>query len=104
GAALAWRESTLPPFARLLTEFSNIRTFTPGYLVELFQRFVPVQMVVAVVLVVLVYLLINRWIRTTTFVLLALIAMPIWYGTGITLPGAKAQQATAQSDGSPRAD
>ncbi|MEK7321194.1 MAG: cellulose biosynthesis protein BcsG, partial [Pseudomonadota bacterium] len=93
GAALAWRESTLPPFARLLTEFSNIRTFTPGYLVELFQRFVPVEMVVAVVLVVLVYLLINRWIRTTTLVLLALIAMPIWYGTGITLPGAKAQQA-----------
>ena len=79
GAALAWRESTLPPFARLLTEFSNIRTFTPGYLVELFQRFVPVEMVVAVVLVVLVYLLINRWIRTTTLVLLALIAMPIWY-------------------------
>ena len=104
GAALAWRESTLPPFARLLTEFSNIRTFTPGYLVELFQRFVPVEMVVAVVLVVLVYRLINRWIRTTTLVLLALIAMPIWYGTGITLPGAKAQQATAQSAGSARAD
>ena len=29
GAALAWRESTLPPFTRLLTEFSNIRAFTP---------------------------------------------------------------------------
>jgi cellulose synthase operon protein YhjU len=83
GAALAWRESTLPPFARC-SQVSNI-TFTPDTWWSYSSASCRWRW----------WwpwcwwswsLLINRWIRTTTFVLLALIAMPIWYGTGITLP------------------
>lgn len=103
GAALAWRESTLPPFERVIAQFSNISEFTPAYLVELLQRLVSVQLVVAVLLVLVVYLLVNRWVRTTTFVLIALFAMPFWYGLGINLPGGKGQ-AMARAADSPRAD
>jgi len=102
GAALAWRESNLPPFERVISQFANIRAFTPAYLVELFQRLVTIQMVVAALLVLAAFLLVNRWLRTTTFVLLALFAMPFWYGLGITLPGREA--AVARAADSPRAD
>jgi len=102
GAALAWRESTLPPFERVISQFANIRAFTPAYLMELLQRLVTIQMVVAVLLVLVIYLLLNRWLRTTTFVLIALFAMPFWYGLGVTLPGRGA--AVAQAANSPRAD
>jgi len=104
GAALAWRESALPPFERVISQFSNIQAFTPAYLLELFQRVVSVQMVVAVVVTLLAYLMINRWIRTTTFVLIALIAAPFWFGLGIAVPGANANQAGTQASDSPRAD
>jgi hypothetical protein len=98
GAALAWRESTLPPFARC-SQVSNI-TFTPDTWWSYSSASCRWRW----------WwpwcwwswsLLINRWIRTTTFVLLALIAMPIWYGTGITLPRRRLSK-PAQSDGSPR--
>ncbi|WP_244785625.1 cellulose biosynthesis protein BcsG [Cupriavidus pauculus] len=103
GAALAWRESTLPPFERVISQFSNISEFTPAYLVELLQRLVSIQMVVAALLVLGVYLLVNRWLRTTTFVLIALLAMPFWYGLGIGTRGASAANVAGAAD-SPRAD
>ena len=103
GAALAWRESTLPPFERVISQFSNISAFTPAYLSELLQRFITIQMVVAALLVLAVYFLVNRWLRTTTFVLIALIAMPFWYGLGISMPGGTGQ-AVARAADSPRAD
>src|SRR5690349_2065616 len=59
GAALAWRESMLPPFERVISQFANISAFTPAYLVELLQRLVSIQLVVAVLLVLVVFLLVN---------------------------------------------
>lgn len=102
GASLAWHESTLPPFERVISQFSNISAFTPAYLLELLQRVITIQMVVAILVVLAVYLLVNRWVRTTTFVLIALFAMPFWYGLGIGLPGTSGQ-AVARAN-NPRAD
>ncbi|WP_454055837.1 cellulose biosynthesis protein BcsG [Cupriavidus sp. Marseille-Q8015] len=102
GAALAWRESTLPPFERVISQFANIRAFTPAYLLELLQRLVSIQLVVAALLVLVVFLLVNRWVRITTFVLIALIAMPFWHGLGVALPDRVT--AVARAADSPRAD
>ncbi|MEN7526448.1 cellulose biosynthesis protein BcsG [Cupriavidus sp. DL-D2] len=104
GAALAWHESTLPPFERVISQFTNISEFTPAYLLELLQRIVSIQLVVAALLVLALFLLVNRWVRTTTFVLIALFAMPFWYGLGVNLPGAGARQAAARTADSPRAN
>lgn len=104
GAMLAYRESTLPPFARVVSQFSNVSAFTPEYLLELAQRIVSLQMVVAIALAVLLYLIINRWVRVTTFVLLALIAIPFWHGTGDGNPPTRLNQMTARAADTPRAD
>ncbi|MCT9123382.1 cellulose biosynthesis protein BcsG [Cupriavidus gilardii] len=87
GVALLYHESNLPPFARVMSQFSNLSAFTPAYLLELLQRFVSPNLVLGAIVVTLAYLVINRWVRVTTFVLLALIVVPLWQGTG-TVPTA----------------
>ncbi|SDC84866.1 cellulose synthase operon protein YhjU [Cupriavidus sp. YR651] len=104
GAALAWRESTLPPFARVVSQFSNIQAFTPAYLLELAQRLISLQMVVAIIVVLIAYWLVNRWLRVTTLVLIALVAMPFWYGVGVGNPATRLNQMTARAADTPRAN
>jgi cellulose synthase operon protein YhjU len=82
GAALLYRESALPPFERVVSQLSNIQNFTAGYLLELAQRVIRPEMVIGAVAVLLVYLLLNRWVRVTTLVLIALVAVPLWGGLG----------------------
>jgi len=95
GVALLYHESNLPPFARVVSQFSNLSAFTPAYLLELLQRFVSPQMVLGAIVVTLAYLVINRWVRVTTFVLLALVLVPLWQGAGTASTGAAATGAAA---------
>ena len=90
GVALLYHESNLPPFARVMSQFSNLSAFTPAYLLELLQRFVSPNLVLGAIVVTLAYLVINRWVRVTTFVLLALIVVPLWQGTGTVPTGTAA--------------
>lgn len=78
GAALLYHESNLPPFERVVSQFSNLSAFTPAYLLELLQRFVGPDLALGAIVAVMVYLIVNRWVRVTTFVLLALIVVPLW--------------------------
>lgn len=103
GVLLAWSESTLPPIERAISQFSNLSAFTPAYMMELLQRVISVQMAVAILLAIGAYLLVNRWLRTTTFVLIALVAMPLWYGAGIGASGSDTNQAMARGGDAPQA-
>lgn len=78
GAALLYWESNLPPFSRVVSQFSNLQAFTPAYMVELLGRLVSREMVLTALAVLVIFLLVNRWLRVTTLVLAALVLVPFW--------------------------
>jgi cellulose synthase operon protein YhjU len=77
GIALFYYDSHLPPFARFISQFGNIASFTPAYLWELTGRFVTFSMVLSVIGLLALYWLFNHWLRITTFSLCAIVAMPL---------------------------
>ncbi|TWG86740.1 cellulose synthase operon protein YhjU [Cupriavidus gilardii J11] len=104
GCALLYHESNLPPFARVLSQMSNLSAFTPGYLLELLQRFISPQMALAAIVATLAYFVINRWVRVTTFVLIALIAVPLWRGLDAVPTGTAATRPVARIADTARID
>jgi cellulose synthase operon protein YhjU len=97
GIALVYHESGMPPIDRAISQLPVLFTFTPTYMLELLGRVVSFSMIVSAVLAVLLYFLINRWIRVTTLVLIALVAVPLWQGAGTLV--ANATTALAQNGG-----
>ncbi|WP_340526969.1 cellulose biosynthesis protein BcsG, partial [Cupriavidus necator] len=91
-AALMYRESELPPFARVVSQFSNLQAFTPVYLLELAQRVVTREMLLTALAVLVIFWIVNRWVRVTTLVLVALVAVPLWQmlSTPPATPGTRA--------------
>ncbi|MFC5429743.1 cellulose biosynthesis protein BcsG [Paraburkholderia denitrificans] len=73
-----------------------LATFTPSYMLELAGRVISPSMIAAVVAAVLAYIVLNRWIRVTTFVLIALIVAPLWQGIGTLI--AHATSSTSLAD------
>ena len=107
GLPLMYREANVPPFARVIEEFGNLGTFSFGYWMELLPRFLP-PMVLGVGLCVFVaYLIVNRWLRVATFVMIALVVLPMWQGANAVLarmqanPQGAAAVAAAQANGQP---
>lgn len=78
GAALMYWESSLPPFSRVVSQFSNVQAFTPAYMVELLGRLVSREMLLTALAVLVLFLIVNRWVRVTTLVLAALVLVPLW--------------------------
>ncbi|MCC8391032.1 cellulose biosynthesis protein BcsG [Paraburkholderia sp. MMS20-SJTR3] len=85
GVPLMYHEANVPPFSRLTEEFGNLTTFSFGYWLELAQRFVPPMLLLAALGVLVGYLIVNRWVRVATFVLIALVAIPLWHEGGAVL-------------------
>src|SRR5258708_39612759 len=79
GVPLMYHEANVPPFSRLTEEFGNLTTFSFGYWLELAQRFLPPMLLLGALGGLVAYLIVNRWLRVATFVLLALIAIPLWH-------------------------
>lgn len=102
GIALFYHESGWPPISRAISQIPVLLTFTPSYMLELLGRLVSLKMIVSTVLAILLYFLINRWIRVTTLVLIALVVVPIWHGAGTLV--ANASSAFAQSASGDNAD
>lgn len=80
GAALLYRESSLPPIGYALKQASQLSGFSGTYMMELVRRVFDPAMVYVPVAVLLVYAIVNRWVRVTTFVLIGLIVLPLWQG------------------------
>lgn len=95
GVALVYHESDMPPIDRAISQLPVLLTFTPEYMLELIGRVVSLSMAISAVLALLLYFLINRWIRVTTFVLIVLVAVPLWQGAGTLI--ANATSALAQN-------
>ena len=80
GAALAYRESDLPPFGYVLRQIPALAAFSPAYMLELARRVFTPAMIYIPIAAVAAYIVINRWVRVSTFVLLALVLFPLWQG------------------------
>ena len=75
---LIYYESNLPPFMHVLDQFDSLKGFTPGYMQELFARFLPAKVILTGLAALLAYYVLNRWIRVSSFILIAFLAMPLW--------------------------
>jgi len=78
------RELHAPPLARLAEAAREVSTFRLDYWMELLPRLLSPVLVLTVVGVLIVYFIVNRWVRVATFVLAVLIVMPLWQaGNGL---------------------
>ncbi|TAM87069.1 MAG: cellulose biosynthesis protein BcsG [Candidimonas sp.] len=75
---LMYYESTLPPFAHLVEQFGGIMKFDTRYLLELASRFFPATLLAGAAAALVAYFVINRWVRVSTFVLIAFLVLPVW--------------------------
>ena len=103
GVTLLYHEANVPPIGRVIEQLPALGSFTPRYMLELIGRVVPMSTVYVVVFVLVLYFLISRWVRITTFVLIALIAMPLWQGFGVLAAHAGASATVATAGGNPGA-
>ncbi|PRE11791.1 cellulose biosynthesis protein BcsG [Burkholderia multivorans] len=72
------RELHAPPLARLAEAAREVATFRADYWLEILPRLLPPMLLLTVAGVLIVYFIVNRWLRVATFVIAALIAMPLW--------------------------
>ncbi|MCO8592687.1 cellulose biosynthesis protein BcsG [Burkholderia multivorans] len=72
------RELHAPPLARLAEAAHEVATFRADYWLEILPRLLPPMLLLTVAGVLIVYFVVNRWLRVATFVIAALIAMPLW--------------------------
>ncbi len=98
GIALLAHEAGLPTLGRALSQLPALAAFTPDYMMELITRAVRPSMLYATVAVVLLYVIVNRWVRVTTFVLIALVAVPLWQGAGTLIAHAGSANATLEAN------
>ncbi|HKT99251.1 MAG TPA: cellulose biosynthesis protein BcsG [Paraburkholderia sp.] len=98
GIGLVYHESGMPPVGRAISQIPVLLTFTPSYMMELLGRIVSLSMIVSALLALLLYFLVNRWIRVTTLVLIALVAMPLWQGAGTLVANATSTLAQNGND------
>ncbi|WP_114238244.1 cellulose biosynthesis protein BcsG [Dyella sp. C9] len=80
GTVLIYHESDLPPFSYVLRQIPGLSTFSASYMIELAHRIVTPAVIYVPIIVVLAYLLINRWVRVSTFVLVAMLGVCLWEG------------------------
>ncbi|TBR39356.1 MULTISPECIES: cellulose biosynthesis protein BcsG [Dyella] len=97
GAALLYRESSLPPVGYALRQASQLSGFSGTYMMELARRVFDPAMVYIPLLVLLAYAIVNRWVRVTTFVLIGLIVVPLWQGMSSMIAMASSGQATSSN-------
>ncbi|VVD63283.1 cellulose biosynthesis protein BcsG [Pandoraea anhela] len=104
GVALLYYDSNLPPFARFIEQLPALLQFRASYILELLGRFVSARDWLLLAIMVLAYWIVNRWVRVTTFVLLALLIVPgvLRVGTLVSVSPVVAAQGdtTAQAAGS----
>lgn len=89
GVPLLYYEAIVPPFSRVIEEFSGLESFTARYWWELAQRFLPPALVMGVIAVIIGHWIVNRWLRVTTFVVLALVILPVWNAANLLVTAAQ---------------
>jgi cellulose synthase operon protein YhjU len=77
GIALLYHDSWLPPIGRALAQKDQLVDFNLPYLVELLGRFINVQLILALILLFLCWLLLRRRLRMATFAFLGIFVVAL---------------------------
>ena len=107
GIALLYHDSWLPPIQRALSQVDNLRQFDAAYLLELLGRFVSLPVVAALLAMFVIYALLSRKLRMSSFAIAAILLVPlaIKIVAAVQRPAAvETAQAVAASSASPIAD
>ncbi|WP_206956401.1 cellulose biosynthesis protein BcsG [Trinickia acidisoli] len=89
GLPLLYYEAIVPPFSRIVEEASALESFTMGYWFELAQRFLPPMLIIGVIVVIIGHWFVNRWVRVTTLVIIALVVLPVWHTVSLAITSAQ---------------
>lgn len=93
GVPLLYHEAIVPPFSRVMEEFSGLESFTAGYWWELAQRFLPPMLIIGAIAGIVGHWLVNRWLRVATFIAVALVVLPVWNAAIVVVTAAKTMAA-----------
>ncbi|GLU33884.1 cellulose biosynthesis protein BcsG [Trinickia caryophylli] len=93
GIPLLYHEANVPPFARIVETFSSLEAFSWQYWLEILPRFVPPMLLLSAGVALVLYFVVNRWLRVASFVLLALVAWPVWNAASLALTPATVRDA-----------
>ncbi len=77
GLALLYFDSWLPPFNRLLSESTLVKSFSTQYLLELVVRFINVELLAICVILLAAYIFVRRYIRISVLVVFCLIYLNV---------------------------
>ncbi|CAN7675049.1 cellulose biosynthesis protein BcsG [Trinickia sp. LjRoot230] len=94
---LFYREAHVPPFARLVEVLRGLESFSLRYWIEIVPRVVPPALLVAAAIALIVYFIVNRWLRVASFVVIALVAWPIWNAVSVAFTPGQARAAVAHT-------
>lgn len=97
--ALLYHDAWLPPWRRIVAQSDQLSDFSLPYLVELAQRFVNLQLLLGLLVLLGVYWLLSRKLRLSSFAVLGILISP-WLGvlTGVRAPLSEAPAAGASAD------
>ncbi len=72
--ALLYHDSWLPKFSRVMSQASLLKSFDAAYLIELLGRFINIQIIAVLALLLMLYWLLAHWIRVGVLVSGAIVA------------------------------
>jgi cellulose synthase operon protein YhjU len=96
GIALLYHDAWLPPATQAWSKLPLLMSFDAAYLVELLGRFINVRTLLVLLLIFLVYTLLSRKLRMSSFAILGILLVPL---TGLVQTSITALTATAASPG-----
>lgn len=76
GLALLYYDSWLPPLSRVASQASNLESFSAVYLLELLGRFINVQVLASMAMVLLLVAVLGLRLRLSSFALLGILSAP----------------------------
>lgn len=78
--ALFYYDSWLPPIIRLIDEINNIKGFSFGYLVELTNRFINLELITGAFILWVAFIYLKQWFRISVFTItvMVLMASGVW--------------------------
>ncbi|MBA0036603.1 cellulose biosynthesis protein BcsG [Pantoea sp. BIGb0393] len=105
GVALFWHDTWLPGLNSIMSQGSQLASFSPGYLLDLLNRFINWEMIGAGLVLLVLYLFIAQWIRVTVLVTLMLIWLNVLTiaGPAVNLLPSRAATPTVKLENAPAA-
>jgi cellulose synthase operon protein YhjU len=109
GISLLYHDSWLPPIERVFSQSKNLEGFSLPYVIELVSRLVDIRIAAALMLGYLLYLLLGRRLRMSSFAILGIVLAPLLMpfldgaAKNSSVPAANASSAAIQQNTPPEA-